>query len=134
MLKFPRLTATITALVGVTLLAGCSTIREEQEHYANRDRKVENVVGNVWRISASWPGTKAPQKLVEYLHTEATKFCGERDMGMLPLYGSSEEGSGDAVKPATGWLEFRCQSGVHVESTYDGMHIHYDLDELDEGL
>lgn len=134
MLKFPRLTATITALAAVTLLAGCSSIREEHEHFSNRDQKIENVVGNVWRISAAWPGTKAPTKLVEHLQKEAQQFCGQRKMGMLPLYGSSEEGLGDAVKPATAWLEFRCQSGVHVESTYDGINIHYDLDELDNAL
>lgn len=129
-----RLSLLAAGLAAITLLAGCETIREEQSHYQNRSQDITNVVGNIWRIKASWPGTKSPQKLVEHLQTQAQQYCGSQGMGMLPLYGSSEEGSGDAAKPATAWLEFRCQKGVHVESTYDGIHMHYDLDELDEGI
>lgn len=129
-----RLALLSTGLVAAALLAGCGTIREEQTHIKNRTENVTNVVGNIWRIEASWPGTKLATKLTEHLHTRAQQFCGKRGMGMLPLSGASSDGSGDEAKPAEGWLEFRCQQGVKVESTYDGIHAHIDAEDLDEGF
>lgn len=107
-------------------LAGCQTIQEEHQNYMNRSVDVVNVVGNTWRISASWPKTQSAKPMTEWIYARAKDFCGEGSLGMMPLQGSSEDGSGDDAKPATAWLEFRCSNPEKVYQEYKGIKINVD--------
>ena len=119
-----RLTAAVAALL--VLATGCSSLKEEHQNIMNRRIDVVNVVGNIWRITGSWPNTKSAKALNEYFYERARGFCGENDKGMMPISGSSADGSGDAAKPATAWLEFRCENPQKVYREYKGITLHLD--------
>ena len=40
-----------TALAAL-LLSGCEALQEERQNFLDREEKITNVVGNVWRIEA----------------------------------------------------------------------------------
>ena len=115
-----RLTAAVAALL--VLATGCSSLKEEHQNIMNR--RID--VGNIWRITGSWPNTKSAKALNEYIYERARGFCGENDKGMMPISGSSADGSGDAAKPATAWLEFRCENPQKVYREYKGITLHLD--------
>ena len=119
-----RLIAAVAALL--VLATGCSSLKEEHQNIMNRRIDVVNVVGNIWRITGSWPNTKSAKALNEYIYERARGFCGENDKGMMPISGSSADGSGDAAKPATAWLEFRCENPQKVYREYKGITLHLD--------
>ena len=119
-----RLTAAVAALL--VLATGCSSLKEEHQNIMNRRIDVVNVVGNIWRITGSWPNTKSAKALNEYIYERARGFCGENDKGMMPISGSSADGSGDAANPATAWLEFRCENPQKVYREYKGITLHLD--------
>lgn len=122
------------AVAVLALAAGCTQLKEQHSSFMNRTESITNVVGNVWRIQASWPNTKSAKQLSEHLYDRAQRFCGGDDQGMMPLTGSTNDGSGDAKRPATGWLEFRCAHPEKVEREYQGITLHFDelLDEDDK--
>ena len=121
------LSSALTALFGLT---ACQTLQDEHQKYLDREENITNVVGNVWRIEATWPHVKESRQLSEPLYDKARAFCERDELGMLPLSGTVEDGSGDATKPAHGWLEFRCQSGLKYRPEYKGMTFHFDPEEL----
>lgn len=110
----------------IAALSGCQTLQDEHQNYKNRQAEIVNVVGNTWRVSAVWPNAESAKPLSEWLYERAKDFCGGRDAGMMPLQGASEDGSGDAKKPASGWLEFRCSRPEKVYQEYKGIRLHLD--------
>ncbi len=119
------------AAAALALCAGCAPLKEQHTSFMNRTESITNVVGSIWRIQASWPNTKSSKDLSEHLYERAQRFCGGDDQGMMPLTGTTHDGSGDAKRPATGWLEFRCANPEKVEREYKGITLHFD-DLLDD--
>ena len=97
-----------TALAAL-LLSGCEALQEERQNFLDREEKITNVVGNVWRIEAVWPGHVEGNRLADHLHERARMHCDRQHMAMLPVNGSSTNGKKDGSRPASAWLEFRCQ-------------------------
>lgn len=123
----PLRTAALIGTAAILLATtGCTALQEEHQNLMNRRVDVVNVVGNIWRITGSWPNTKSAKALNEYIYDRARYFCGEGDKGMMPISGSSTDGSGDAAKPATAWLEFRCANPEKVQREYKGITLHLD--------
>ena len=56
-----------TALAAL-LLSGCEALQEERQNFLDREEKITNVVGNVWRIEAVWPGHVEGNHLADHLH------------------------------------------------------------------
>ena len=50
-----------TLIIGTALaalhLSGCEALQEERQNFLDREEKITNVVGNVWRIEACAGGT-----------------------------------------------------------------------------
>ena len=124
-----RLTAAIVA--ALVLATGCTALKEEHQNVMNRRVDIVNVVGNIWRISGSWPNTQNAKPLTEHLYERAQRFCHDAEKGMMPVTGSSVDGAADGSKPATAWLEFRCENPQKVYREYKGITLH--LDEFLEG-
>ena len=118
-----------TALAAVAL-TGCQTIKDEHQKILNRDETMTNVVGNVWRIDAKWPGVHQSNRLVEHLAEKARQHCAKDGKGMLPLRGASTNGTQDGKKPATAWLELRCQNPLDYRPEYKGIMGSFEVEEL----
>lgn len=118
-----------TALAAVAL-TGCQTIKDEHQKILNRDETMTNIVGNVWRIDAKWPGVHQSNRLVEHLAEKARQHCAKDGKGMLPLRGASTNGTQDGKKPATAWLEFRCQNPLDYRPEYKGIMGSFEVEEL----
>ena len=88
-----------TALAAL-LLSGCEALQEERQNFLDREEKITNVVGNVWRIEAVWPG-----------HVEGNR-------------------KKDGSRPASAWLEFRCQPGLDYRPEYKGLTGTFEIDDL----
>ena len=80
-----------TALAAL-LLSGCEALQEERQNFLDREEKITNVVGNVWRIEAVWPGHVEGNRLADHLHERARMHCDRQHMAMLPVNGSSTNG------------------------------------------
>ena len=120
----------LAAALSVAILSGCQTIKEEHTQYLNREQNIVNVVGSVWRIDAKWPGEHQANRLAEHLYTSAVKFCERERQAMLPIRGSTEDGTKDGSRPASGWLEFRCQKGLDYRPEYKGLTGTFDFEDL----
>ena len=118
-----------TALAAVAL-SGCQAIKEENDNIRGREEVLTNVIGNVWRIDAKWPGVHQPNQLVEHIAEQARRHCAKDGKGMLPIRGSNANGSRDGTKPATAWLEFRCQNPLDYRPEYKGLTGSFTPDEL----
>lgn len=91
-------TLIIGAALAAILLSGCEALHEERQNYLDREEKITNVVGNVWRIEAVWPGYIEGNRLADHLHERARSHCGDRGMAMLPVNGSSTNGTKDGKR------------------------------------
>ena len=118
-----------TALAAL-LLTGCQSLKEEHSQYLNREEKITNVVGQVWRIDAKWPGDFQSRELSEHLYESAMQFCGKNGMGMMPLRGSASDGKKDGTRPAEGWLEFRCDRALNYRPEYKGITGTFNPEDL----
>ena len=86
-----------TALAAL-LLSGCEALQEERQNFLDREEKITNVVGNVWRIEAVWPGHVEGNRLADHLHERARMHCDRQHMAMLPVNGSSTNGEQDGME------------------------------------
>lgn len=123
-------TLIIGAALAAILLSGCEALHEERQNYLDREEKITNVVGNVWRIEAVWPGYIEGNRLADHLHERARSHCGDRGMAMLPVNGSSTNGTKDGKRPASAWLEFRCQAGLGYRPEYKVLTGSFAIDDL----
>lgn len=118
-----------TALAAL-LLSGCEALQEERQNFLDREEKITNVVGNVWCIEAVWPGHVEGNRLADHLHERARMHCDRQHMAMLPVNGSSTNGKKDGSRPASAWLEFRCQPGLDYRPEYKGLTGTFEIDDL----
>ena len=118
-----------TALAAL-LLSGCEALQKERQNFLDREEKITNVVGNVWRIEAVWPGHVEGNRLADHLHERARMHCDRHHMAMLPVNGSSTNGTKDGSRPASAWLEFRCQPGLDYRPEYKGLTGTFEIDDL----
>ncbi len=118
-----------TALAAL-LLSGCGSLKEEARDILNRQETLTNVVGNVWRIEAVWPGYVEGNHVADHLSERARAHCGAKHMAMLPLNGSSTNGLKDGSRPASAWLEFRCQAGLDYRPEYKGLTGTFQVEDL----
>ena len=56
--------------------------------------------------------------------------CDRQHMAMLPVDGSSTNGKKDGSRPASAWLEFRCQPGLDYRPEYKGLTGTFEIDDL----
>ena len=123
-------TIILSSALAALLLTGCQAISEKQAQYDNREETLTNIVGQVWRIDAKWPGTVQTNKLTEHLYTKGMKHCDSQGFGFLAIKGASTEGTEDGSKPATAWLEYRCQRPLDYRPEYKGITKTVNPEEL----
>ena len=120
------LSSALTAL----LLTGCQAISEKQAQFDSREEILTNVVGQVWHLEAKWPGVVQTNRLTEHLYAKGMKHCDQQGYGFLAIKGASTEGAEDGSKPATAWLEYRCQQPLNYRPEYKGITKTVNPDDL----
>lgn len=123
-------TIILSSALAAILLTGCQTISEKQALYDSREEMLTNIVGQVWRIEAKWPGVVQTNRLTEHLYAQGMKHCDRQGFGFLAIKGSSSAGSEDGSKPATAWLEYRCQQPLNYRPEYKGITKTVNPDDL----
>ena len=85
-----------TLLIGTAhaalLRSVCLALLYVRQYFLDREEKITNVVGNVWRIEAVWPGHVEGNRLADHLHERARMHCDRQHMAILPVNGSSTNG------------------------------------------
>ena len=109
---------------------GCEALQEERQNFLDREEKITNVVGNVWRIEPSGPDTSRATASPTTSMNAARMHCDRQHMAMLPVNGSSTNGKKDGSRPASAWLEFRCQPGLDYRPEYKGLTGTFEIDDL----
>ena len=119
-----------TALAAL-LLSGCEALQEERQNFLDREEKITNVVGNVWRIEAVWPGHVEGNRLADHLPMNAPACTATASTWpCCPSTVPRPTARRTAAVPASAWLEFRCQPGLDYRPEYKGLTGTFEIDDL----
>ena len=127
-------TIILSTLLSALFLSGCQAINEKRAQIDSREETLTNVVGQVWRLDAQWPGVVLTNDLTEHLYNKGLKHCHEQGLGFLAIRGASTEGKADGSHPASAWLEYRCQRALDYRPEYKGITKTVNPDDLTDLL